>query len=72
MEDLEGEMTNSIRPVLFSERDQERQSLRERETERERPNQAPRCSRAVPREPVWVRRQTFGMRLAGVVMASRR
>ena len=68
MEDLEGEVTNSIRPVIFSERDQERQSLRERE----RPNQAPRCSRAVPREPDWVRRQTFGMRLAGVVMASRR
>ena len=61
MEDLEGEMTNSTRPVVFL-----------RETERERPNQAPRCSRAVPREPVWVRRQTFGMRLAGVVMASRR
>ena len=73
MEDLEGEMTNSTRPVVFlreTKRDRDRD--RERETERERPNQAPRCSRAVPREPVWVRRQTFGMRLAGVVMASRR
>ena len=66
MEDLEGEMTNSIRPVIFSERDRERQRLRER------PNQAPRCSRAVPREPDGVRRQTFGTRLAGVVMASGR
>ena len=71
MEDLEGEMTNSTRPVVFL-RETKRDRDRGRERLRERPNQAPRCSRAVPRDPDGVRRQTFGTRLAGVVMASGR